>query len=151
MIRAELATVVYRPVHDVFSYVVDFSNLPKYDRWVEEAEKTSEGPIAVGSTWRHRRVQGRRRFEAPIKLAVYEPDRRFVMVSGSNGFDVRSTMTFETQGDNATRMVEVLEMRLSGFVRLFEPMIRRQVPKQGAEVHQRLKETLEAPRPTTAA
>jgi hypothetical protein len=44
-------------------------------------------------------------------------------------------------------MIEVLEMRLSGFVRLFEPMIRRQLPKQSAEVHQRLKEVLEAKRP----
>ena len=147
MIRAELATVVDRPVHEVFSYVVDFSNLPRYDRWVEAAEKTSAGPTGVGSTWKHRRVQGRRRFEAPIELVEYEPDRRFVMVTGSNGFDVRSTMTFEARGDTATTMVEVLEMRLSGFVRLFEPMIRRQVPKQGAEVHQRLKEALEGQRP----
>jgi len=147
VIRAELATVVNKPLHDVFDYVVDFSNLPTYDRWVETAEKTSEGPIGVGSTWMHTRVQGRRRIEAPIELVEYEPDRRFAMVSGSKGFDVRSTMTLEAQGDAATAMVEVLEMHLSGFVRLFEPMIRRQVSKQGAEVHQRLKEVLEAKRP----
>jgi hypothetical protein len=125
------------------SRLVDFSNLPQCDRYVETAERTSEGPIAKGSTWTHRRVQGRRRFDAPIRLAEYEQDRRFVMVSGSNGLDVRSTMTFDAHGDNGTRMVEVLEMRLSGLARLFEPMIRRQVPKQGAEVHERLKEVLE--------
>jgi uncharacterized membrane protein len=147
VIRAELETVVNRSVRDVFAYTADFSHLPEYDRWVETVERTSEGPIGVGSTWKHRRVQGRRRFEAPIELVAYEPDRRLVMVSGSRGFDVRSTITFEAQGDEATKMAELLEMRLSGFVRLFEPMIRRQVPKQGAEVHQRLRQTLEGQRP----
>jgi hypothetical protein len=38
-------------------------------------------------------------------------------------------------------------MRLTGIVRLFEPMIRRQVPKQAADVHGRLKRILEAPQP----
>jgi hypothetical protein len=59
------------------------------------------------------------------------------------GFDVRSTMTFEPDGEAATRATEVLEMRLSGFVRLFEPMIRRQVPGQAEEIQARLKEVLE--------
>jgi uncharacterized membrane protein len=68
VIEAELATVIERPVHDVFAYVVDFTNLPAYDRWVESVSRTSDGPIGVGSTWTHRRVQGRRRFDAPIEL-----------------------------------------------------------------------------------
>jgi uncharacterized membrane protein len=97
VIRVELVTVVDRPVHDVFAYAVDFSHLPTYDRWVESVEKTSEGPIGVGSTWKHVRVQGRRRIEAPIELVVFEPDRRFGIRSGSKGFDVRSMMTFEAQ------------------------------------------------------
>jgi hypothetical protein len=36
-----------------------------------------------------------------------------------------------------------LEMRLSGIVRLFEPLIRRQAAKQGGEAHRRFKEILE--------
>jgi hypothetical protein len=46
-----------------------------------------------------------------------------------------------------TEVVEVLEMRLRGLVRLFEPIIRRQVPKQGVEVHRRFKQILEAQSP----
>ncbi len=56
---------------------------------------------------------------------------------------MRSTMTFEPAGDEATKVTEVLEMRTKGLTRLFEPMIRRQVPKQGTLVHRRLKEVLE--------
>jgi hypothetical protein len=46
-------------------------------------------------------------------------------------------------GEDATEVIEDLKMRLSGIVRLFEPLIRRQVPKQTSEVHRRFKEILE--------
>ena len=144
MIRSEYTTDIDRPVREVFSFLVDFTTLPRYDRYVQSAERTSSGQIGVGSTWTHTRVQGRRHIVAPITLLEYEADRRFVMQSGSQGFDVRSTVAVEPLGGDGTRIVEVLEMRLSGFVRLFEPMIARQVPKQGREVHEALKRVLES-------
>ena len=144
MIRSEITTVVKRPPQVVFDYVADFENLPAYDRWVISAKKTSNGPIGLGSTWTHERTQGPQKIVAPIKLVEYEPHRKFVMESGSSGFEVRSTMTFEPDGEGATRVVEVLEMKTRGLTRLFEPMIRRQVPKQGAEVHQGMKRVIEA-------
>jgi hypothetical protein len=127
----------------VFNFVVDFETLPKYDRYVLTAEKTSTGPIAVGSTWTHTRKQGPQKIVAPIKLTEFDPPRRFVMESGSGGFEVRSTMTFEPTGNGTTKVTEVLEMRTKGLTRLLEPMIARQVPKQGVEVHERLREIAE--------
>jgi uncharacterized membrane protein len=144
MIRTEISTVVSRPLADVFSYLADFDNLPQYDPWVTSIAKTSAGPVGVGSTWTHRRVQGRRTINAPIELVEYEPNRRITITSGSKGFEVRSTQSFTASGAGATEVTEVLQMRLSGITRLFEPIIRRQVPQQGADVHRRFKEILEA-------
>ena len=143
MIRTEIVTVIDRPAEEVFAFAADFRNLPRYDRWVESCEQTSDGPIGAGSTWTHRRVQGRRHFDAPIRMTDYAPPKQFVMVSGTRGFDVRSTMTFQPLDDHRTQVTEVLEMRLSGLPRLVEPLIRRQVPGQGRQVHERLKEVLE--------
>jgi uncharacterized membrane protein len=144
VISTEIRTMVSRPLAEVFAYVADFSNLPLYDPYVMSIEKTSPGPVRVGSTWLHRRAQGRRSIDAPIQMTEYEPNRRLSIASGSKGIDVRSTQTFTSLGDGSTEVAEVLEMRLSGVVRLFEPIIRRQVPRQAAEVHRRLKELLEA-------
>lgn len=143
MIRSEIVTVIDRPAGEVFAFVADFENLPHYDRWVESCQKTSGGPIGAGSTWTHRRIQGRRRFDAPIQLAEYAPPGHFVTVSGTRGFDVRSTMTFQPLDAQRTQITEVLEMRLSGLPRLLEPVIRRQLPGQGQQVHNRLKKVLE--------
>ena len=144
MIRTEVVTVIDRPVDEVFAFVADFTTLPQYDRWVESVERVDDGPIGVGSAWTHRRTQGRRRIDAPIELVEYRSPRSFAMVSGSPGFEVRSSMTFEAIDPATTKVTELLEMRLSGLPRLFEPMIRRQVPGQGEEVHRQLKRVLEA-------
>jgi uncharacterized membrane protein len=144
MIHMEMTTIIERPLTDVFAFVADFATLPRYDRWVESVEKTSSGPIGVDTTWTHQRVQGRRRITAPIRLVEYQPSERLAMVSGSAGFDVRSMMVFRSLGDARTEFTETLEMRLSGFPRLLEPFIRRQVGPQSQEVHVRLKQILEA-------
>jgi hypothetical protein len=77
-------------------------------------------------------------------MVEFARPRRFVMDSGSKGFQVRSTMTFESLDEHRTRIVEALEMKTSGFTRLMEPLIARQVPKQGRAVHERLKQVLES-------
>lgn len=127
----------------VFICVVNFETLPKYDPYVISAQRTPTGPIGVGSTWTHTRTQGPQKIVAPIKLTEFDPPRRFVLESGSGGFEVRSTMTFGPSGDGVTKVTEVLEMKTKGLTRLFEPMIKRQVPKR-AEVHDCLKEVIEA-------
>ena len=143
MIKDEHSIEIERPLHDVFLFVSDLATLPEYDRYVESVTRTSDGPISAGATWSHRRVQGKRRIVAPIRFTEYVPDQKFVMVSGSKGFDVRSTMSFAVSG-TGTKVSEILEMRLSGMPRLLEPVIRKQVPKQLAEVHERLKRVLES-------
>ena len=144
MIRTELSTLIDRPARVVFDYVVDFETLPRYDEFVISVQKTSDGPVGVGSTWTHERRQGPQTIVAPIELVECEPNRRFVMVSGAGGFEVRSTMTFVEASAGSTRVTEVLEMKTKGVTRLFEPLIRRQVPKQGAAVHERMKQVIEA-------
>ena len=143
MIRTEMSTVIRRARSEVFAYIADFENLPAYDRWVMAVKRTSSGPIGKGSTWTHERTQGPQKIVAPIELVEFDAPKRFVMASGAAGFEVRSTMTFEDDGDGATKVTEVLEMKTKGLTRLFEPFIRRQVPRQGAEVHQKMKQVIE--------
>jgi hypothetical protein len=81
--------------------------------------------------------------DAEVPLVEYEPNSRLTIKSGSKGFDVWAAQTFRSVGDDVTEVTEDLEMRLRGTVRLFEPLIRRQAPKQAGEVHRRFKEILE--------
>jgi MraZ protein len=98
---------------EVFEYLANFDNLPEYEPWVQTVERSSDGPIRVGSTWTDVRRMGRRRISAPIELVEYEQNRRLALVSGSGGVNVRATQTFEPT-EEGTQVVELLEMTIRG-------------------------------------
>jgi Polyketide cyclase / dehydrase and lipid transport len=52
MARIETSLVINRPIEEVFAYITDQANQPTRQSRLLEAEKTSEGPIGVGTTWR---------------------------------------------------------------------------------------------------
>ena len=49
MIRIELNIVINRSIGEVFEFLANPENNPKWNPLVKEAEITSEGPIGVGT------------------------------------------------------------------------------------------------------
>jgi carbon monoxide dehydrogenase subunit G len=142
MIRTTHTVTIARPPAQVFDYLADSDNLLKYEPYVEQVQRTSTGPIGIGSTWTHTRRQGRQRITAPIEITECQPPRRLAIVSGAGAFLVRSAIDFVPEGAG-TRLTEVLEMEIKGPMRLLSPLISRSARKQVPEIHQRLKEVLE--------
>jgi hypothetical protein len=50
MVLIEGAIVINRPVEEVFDFVADERNEPRYDLRMRRAEQISDGPIGVGTT-----------------------------------------------------------------------------------------------------
>lgn len=48
MVRAEVSTTINRPVDEVFEFVRDENNLPKWDPDLLDVKTTSEGEFGVG-------------------------------------------------------------------------------------------------------
>src|SRR5205823_4761938 len=86
MVRAEYSVIVKRTPMEVFKFVVAdfFQNGPKWTPGLVELEKTSAGPMSLGTTGR---VIGRdsegRLIETAIVVTKYEPDRRLAVKSSS--------------------------------------------------------------------
>src|SRR6266516_3997212 len=49
MVRIEGEIVINRPVEDVFDFVADERNEPRYNPQMRRAEQISDGPIGIGS------------------------------------------------------------------------------------------------------
>jgi len=49
MVRVEGDITIGRPVEDVFDFVADESNEPKYNPRMTRADRITEGPIGVGT------------------------------------------------------------------------------------------------------
>jgi uncharacterized protein YndB with AHSA1/START domain len=51
LIKVEVSTTIDRPVEEVFRFVEDETNIPKWDNDLLKATKTSDGPIGPGTTF----------------------------------------------------------------------------------------------------
>ena len=79
MATFENTVMIRRPIADVFAFLADFENIPKWNYAIVETHKVSEGPIGVGTIYRQvRSVPSRseERFEVTAPLIVARVDGR---------------------------------------------------------------------------
>ena len=76
MARVEGEIVINRPVNEVFEFVADERNEPRYNPQMRVAEKITDGPIGVGTRFRVKTVSFGRPVEMVIEFTGYEPPRR---------------------------------------------------------------------------
>lgn len=71
MIEFELTINIKRSTSDVFAFVADLENVPKWNYFVIDVRKTSEGPLGVGTTYH----QTRKTDNQDLRVAGFEKDR----------------------------------------------------------------------------
>jgi uncharacterized protein YndB with AHSA1/START domain len=143
LIHVELTVVVARPVEEVFAYVTDPAKLAEWQPNVISVSKETDGPMGAGTRLREvRRGPFGRSVEALVEVAEYEENRRFDLriVSGPLPIDGRNEFR---PADGGTRIDFVAEGRISGPLRLAEPILARALRRQFAGYYERLKESLE--------
>lgn len=75
VMRFEQSIDIDRPVEDVFTYLADFTNIPRWNYYVERVRQLRPGPVGAGTTYEQIRRTDRQRFavtvySAPRLLAV---------------------------------------------------------------------------------
>ena len=73
MRRIEGEIVIHRPVEEVFDFVADERNEPRYNPRMRRAEQTSSGPIGRGTRFR---CEMGRNVEMAWEITAYERPRR---------------------------------------------------------------------------
>ncbi|UXX91792.1 SRPBCC family protein [Streptomyces sp. AD2-2] len=109
----EATTVINRPVEEVFAFLAEGTNDPKFSPRVQEITKTPEGPTAVGtvftSTVKDAGMKTGRTFriteyEAPHRIRWTETSKNTVTAT-EGGYDLEST----GPGTTRVRIFNVLE------------------------------------------
>jgi Polyketide cyclase / dehydrase and lipid transport len=109
---------------DAFAYMADFANARVWDPSVSAATRTSDGPVALGSTFHLvSRFAGR---DVPLDYTIvaYEPAQRVVLEARKPGFVSRDTITFEPAATGSVVSYDAL-LELAGARRLFDPLLQR--------------------------
>lgn len=143
MARIEINLVINRPVEEVFAFVSNSENLPRWRSTSLEVKKTSEGPFGVGSTFRGRFTFLGRQFEGNIVVTGYEPNRVYVSKIAEGPFPLETAYTLEPV-ENGTNVTFVVEGEPGGFFKLAEPLVVSMARRAYDTDLQNLKEMLEA-------
>jgi uncharacterized protein YndB with AHSA1/START domain len=137
----EHSVTIDRPVEEVFAYLTDIRNLPRWQDGVVDARAEQEaGP---GAQFTEVRSFLGKRIESTMEIFEYEPSRVFSIrvAKGPIPFEVRHV--FEVAGDG-TRIQVHGSGEPGGFFKLAEPLVARQAEKAAKKSFATLKKLLES-------
>ncbi|MFI5079615.1 MAG: SRPBCC family protein [Streptosporangiales bacterium] len=130
----ENTVTIQRPAEEVFAFLADFENIPKWNYAIEETHKTSAGPVGVGTRYRQTRSIPGRSVE-DFEVTVFEPARRLAIQGQIGPFQAQISYELEAAA-GATRLVNNVELDPSrAALRLVAPLA---APKIKAAVAQNL-------------
>lgn len=128
MIQHEVSLHLNRPVEQVFAFLVDFQNVPRWQSNLVEIEQLTEGALQAGTQFREVRRFGRRASEIWGELTEFELNKRFVTKTLTKP---QVTVSFSLDPeDGGTRLGFKFVLVTSGLMRLFEPWIDSLINKQ---------------------
>ena len=142
MIDRSDSVTISRPVEEVFAYVVDTRNDPKWHTDAIEVQKTSEGAIRAGTTWHVHVKPSMGVSEGDIEVLTFDLNRKEVVKGSFGPMKPTVTYTFEPAGDG-TRFTRHVQIKMSGGMRLMEPLIKLMFARRNAGFVGNLKQVLE--------
>jgi hypothetical protein len=143
MTHVEGQIMIRRPVDEVFDFVADERNEPRYNPQMRRAEQTSTGPIGVGTTFRAESTSRGRLVEMTITFTEYQRPRRLTSATHLSTMDIHGTLTFDPVPEG-TRMRWSWNLKPRAMLKLMTPVIALIGRRQERTIWTGLKRYLEA-------
>lgn len=142
MAHIEGEIVIHRSVEEVFDFVADECNEPRYNPQMVRAEQISAGPIGAGTRFRAETTTAGGTAEMTIELTSYERPRRLRSATHLSSMEIQGTLTFDPVPDG-TRMRWSWDVEPRGIYKLMTPVIGRMGRRQEERIWTGLKDYLE--------
>jgi uncharacterized protein YndB with AHSA1/START domain len=144
--RFETTVVIDRPIEEVFDFLADGTNDPRFSPRVLEIAKTTDGPPGVGtvyaSTVKDAGMKTKREielteFERPTKIRWSEVSKN-VITAPAGGYDLAP------EGEGKTRLSFHNELEGHGLGKLFTPLALRSARKGADDFGKSIKRAVES-------
>jgi uncharacterized protein YndB with AHSA1/START domain len=148
VISFQTSVRIARPVEEVFDYVSEPENLPRWNSAVQTVRQTTSGEDPVGSSYAMTRQLPSGQAENELEITVFEHPREFAIrtLSGPTPFVYRYAFS---ASDGGTLVELDGDVELPGIAALARPLARRAVKRGVDDNLATLKRVLEARSPQT--
>jgi hypothetical protein len=119
----EVSTLINRPLAEVFQFVTNVANQPRWQSSSLENTQLTPGPMAAGVTTQHVGKWLGRRYVSKGLVTEFEPNSRWAYKSLDGPYQLEMRYRFETEPDG-TRLTMVADGEDAGFFRLPAPLLR---------------------------
>lgn len=142
MIRIEKSTVVRRSSDDVFAFVADQMNAPRWQSGILEIRRLTDGPLGVGTRHTFTRTLMGRRMTGENEYLAFEPGTRVEFRTTSGPKLLASYVVAPVPG--GSRLTATMDLQLEGIMSLAEPLFARALVKDVVANLARLTTVLES-------
>jgi uncharacterized protein YndB with AHSA1/START domain len=133
---------IARAPHDVFEFIADPHNLPRWDPAIRAVRRTEEGPVGLGSGLTVTAVEAGRTIVLDTRVTDFEPGRVFGVSASYGGVPLTLRWRLEPEGEG-TRVTAEGEAQLDGMLMLMAGLIKGLVAERLERAHANLKRLLE--------
>jgi uncharacterized protein YndB with AHSA1/START domain len=139
--------VINRPVEDVWNYITDISNMPRWEDSGAVWRQMSEGPIQVGTSIQSSIMFLGRTVTFDLRVTDFERNRTFSVeaVAGRTRGTKVSYLLVPVE-DGKTTLSRVTDARFHGIARLLQPFVGSVTKRTGALEARNVKRILESQR-----
>ena len=141
MATFENTVMIGRPLEEVFGFLSDFENLPRWNYAIVETHKVSAGPVGVGTIYQQVRSVPSRS-EERFEVTAYNPPHRLEIRGQLGPFPSRLSYALAATPEG-TRVTNSVELELRGPGRLLRRVAVPRVRDAVAANLRKLKELLE--------
>lgn len=104
------------PIAAVFDFVADQRNEPRYNPSMAQAQKTTPGPIGVGTQFQATMAGAPHPAAVTITYTKFSRPQSLTSVNRMQGMDIEGTLDFSTEGGQ-TRLAWSWMLHPRGFLR----------------------------------
>lgn len=98
MINFEISTLVDRPIEDVFTFISNPLNMPKWQVMVAKVEQLIPGVIGIGSKFNVKAGMLGRAMEGVMEITDYEPPTKFGFTNRLGPIQMKVAVTLKSVG-----------------------------------------------------
>ena len=143
MINVEESIVISRPIAEVFAFVANFENHPKWETNFQKAKLLTSTPTGVGTTYQCDLKLPGQTATSKFEITEYEVNKKIAFEAEPAGpAKPNGSMLFEPV-PGGTKVTLLPRPEFRGLFKLLEPMMAGYVRKQNQDHLQKLKSILE--------